>query len=247
MLIVPPITHMAHVQTLGSYRYRAFDRAFDPWDAGPSSFFSCERLVEQIQVGATEYVLRSPTLGRFYPLDSGRFEFVVDGFGDHFVGRGDTRHAADQGWRDTVHACFQRLLSTRPFEMNDEDRILWNILEERIDVAKYRRTTPMTLRQVGRARYVRRAIPTRIDWANQRKDYVSLESMPAAFAALKPNQWFEAVVERDPLTGRLLKVLSVRSISTLRLMTMDQQRSYLQSLPKGEELSHPESDPKDRD
>jgi hypothetical protein len=57
--------------------------------------------------------------------------------------------------------------------------------------------------------------------------------MPNEVAALRPNQWFEAVVARDPVGGGLLRVLHLEPIPALRMMTVDEQGEFLDSFPIG--------------
>lgn len=205
--------------------------------------YSGSRDLTRIKIGRTVYPLRRSLKGRFDPLPSGGFEFVVDGFADPFVGRGETRDDAYRDWSEQIHVSFQTLLRKRPFEMDAEDKHLWSVLGALVDVPKYRRTTPITVRQVGRVRFSKRSKPQGIFWADHTKDDVTIDSMPAAYAALLPNQWFEAEVERDPITWKLGKVLSLSPISSPRPMSMEQQQKYLQGLPNS--VEHPGSNVED--
>ena len=199
--------------------------------------------LHKIEVGLTNYPLRYQLTGSFDPVPSGGFRFVVDGCARDFIGVGETRDEAFGDWKEQIHVSFQTLLRKRRFEMDAEDRRRWSVLESLIDVPKYRRTTPITIRQVGRAQFLRTNRPQGITWADHTCDLVAIDSMPAAYAALLPNQWFEAEVERDPITWKLCKVLSLSPIASPRPMSMEQQQEYLQGLPNS--VEKPGSDVED--
>lgn len=198
-----------------------------------TDLFSGTVPLSQLKLRDVCYKFRTQLSGWFLPTDQEGVEFVVDGFGSAFIGRGETHEDARSDWDEQIHAAFQRLIRMRPFEMTDNDEKRWQLLEDQIDVPMYRRTTPTRMRQVGRANYCRTSRPRGINWANGGKDYVDLNDMPAAFAALKPNQWFEAVVLRDPLSGLLRKVLHIDPIKAPRAMSESEQSEFFASLPSG--------------
>lgn len=205
-----------------------------------ASYFSGRYPLRNFRVGSTEYQLRRPMTGRVYPAGPGRFEFVVDALMPHVIGRANTPQAAAEDWRNQVHAMFQQLLAMRPFEMEATDRAKWRSLESAIDSAQLRRSTPVRMRQLGRVLYLKRPYPCAIHWAGGGRDQVSFELMPPEFPSFKPGQWIEAICERDPLTGRLLRIPHVERIPEIRMMTCHQQNQYWDSLPVSESL--PESD-----
>lgn len=198
-----------------------------------TDLFSGTVPLSQVKLRDVCYKFRTQLLGRYLPTDLQGLEFVVDDFGSTFIGRGGTRKDARSDWEEQIHAAFQRLIRMRPFEMTDDDEKRWHLLEDQIDVPMYRRTTPTRMRQVGRANYCRTSRPRGINWANGWKDDVNLTDMPAAFAALKPNQWFEAVVLRDPISGRLRQVLHIDPIKAPRPMSDSEQSKFFASLPTG--------------
>ena len=208
--------------------------------ARPPYYFSGGYPLTSIRVGGTEYELRRAIQGRLYPSDNGHYEFVVDALAAYIVGRGDTADSAADDWRNKLHAAVQQLLAARPFEMSNSDVARWRALESVIDMAQYRRTTPVRMRQLGRVEYLRHPFPKAIHWTGTGRERIALETMPPEFAGFKPGQWIEAICERDPLTGRLLRVTHVEPIPALRFMSREQQDEFLQSLPRGDSL--PESD-----
>ncbi len=208
--------------------------------AHTSYYFSGRYPMTSIRVGGTQYALRRAVEGGVYPVGDGQHEFVVDALAPHIVGRGDTADAAVGDWRNKVHAAVQHLLAVRPFEMSESDIERWRAVESIIDISHYRRTAPIRMRQLGSVDYGMRSFPTAVRWADGRRDVVDLGSMPAGFAGLRPGQWIEAICERDPLTGLLLRITDIQPVSEVRLMSVEQQDGFLKSLPTGESL--PESD-----
>lgn len=194
--------------------------------------------VSEIRVGEANYRMRRPVQGYFTRQADGSCEFWVDGFSPSFVGYGDKAAEAYRDWRDTVHEAFQNLHGMRPFEMDADERQQWDVLEEMIDVIGYRNETPIVLRQIGHVSQARPR-PRQITWVDGRRETVRFEAMPPEFAGYKPGQYFEADVERDPLTGRLRCVRHVQKISSVRPMTEGQAQQFFKDLPTTADL--PES------
>jgi hypothetical protein len=194
-----------------------------------------------LEVGDTTYLLRSHLLGTFYPghgeIDG---DFVVPEFLPNFVGRGRSFNDAFLDWRNQVHCEFQDLYSKRPFEMTEPERTAWQLLESHINVNAYRTTTPLTVRQVGRVALRVRPHPELIEWEDGQKEKVRLDQMPGEFAAYKPGQPFEAIVTRDPVDFRLLKVTHIHRIRSLPRMSADEFEDLIQSIPTTNSL--PETD-----
>lgn len=214
----------------------------------PPSYFSGRYPMHGFHVGPSEYRFRRPMTGRVFRVGAGTFEFAVDALAPHVVGRAAKPKDAFEDWRNQVHALFQQLLAMRPFEMEPVDRARWRALESVIDSAQFRRTMPVRMRQLGRVEYMKRSYPCAVHWAGGSlggqtyggRERVSFEVMPPEFPSFKPGQWIEAISERDPLTGQLIRVTHVERIPDVRIMTREQQDEYWQSLPTSESL--PESD-----
>jgi hypothetical protein len=102
--------------------------------------------IDEIRVGCVCYPLRQSLQATFLP---GQGEYLVAGFSPTFVGRGDTEAQASLDWRNAVHAAFQELLHKRPFETDEQDRQVWRVLTDQIDVAAYRNRVPISIRQFG--------------------------------------------------------------------------------------------------
>lgn len=204
-----------------------------------SSYFSGTYPMRSFRVGTAEYRLRRAVDGWMYRAGCGAFNFMVEALGSFVVGQANDPEGAREDWQNQVHASFQQLLAKRPFEMNDDDRALWRALEDIIDSAEYRRSTPVRMRQLGRVKYRSLPYPCAVNWVGGVNESVTFQVMPPEFPSFKSGQWIEAICERDPLTGRLLRVSHVERIPVVRMLNRQQQDGYWESLSTSDSL--PES------
>jgi hypothetical protein len=149
-------------------------------------------------------------------------------------GHGDTPLLARQDWERTVHATFQILYGMRPFEMSESERKQWQHLVAAIDVCRYRETTPVCLRQIGQVRWGNRPYPSKIVWIDGAEEQFSLEQVPSELAGCRPGRWIEADVQRDPVTGRLIRIDHIQRIAEVRPLTEPQVSETLEALPKAD-------------
>lgn len=185
----------------------------------------------QLEVGETVYRLKAKLAGTFFPGTIGEDgEFIVPEFLPDFVGRGRNIAIALRDWRDQVHCRFQELYAMRPFEMTERDESTWRVLESQFDVATYRDTTPLSIRQVGRVARAR-PHPDLIQWEDGHKEAVRLDQMPGEFATFRPGQPFAAIVLRDPVDFHLIKVSHVQRAGNLPRMTPEAFDDLLRSIP----------------
>lgn len=147
-------------------------------------------------------------------------------------GRGETPLLARQEWERKVHATFQLLYGKRPFEMSDSERTQWQNLVAAIDVCRYRATAPVSLRQIGQVRWGNRPYPSKIVWVDGGEDQFSLEQVPGELAGCRSGRWIEADVQRDPLTGRLIRIDHIQRIAEVRRLTQSQAAEAWEALPK---------------
>lgn len=151
--------------------------------------------------------------------------------GPAYTGAGRTAPEAQREWGKLIHADFQLLHRKRPFEMDESERNRWSLLASVVDILDYRRTTPIATREIGCVRYARLPYPSRIIWIDGRRDTFSLDQVPAELAGCKPGQCIEAVVERDPASGRLLRIAHIQRISTIHRPTPAAMDQYWKNLP----------------
>lgn len=187
-------------------------------------------IIESIQFGDTVYPLRVPVEGIYSRVSGSSGEYRVHAFTPYFTGQGETRKDAFHDWIEQVHVAFQILYRKRPFEMTEQELSQWEVLERRIDVGLYESRTPFILREIGHL-VAARPDPYKIVWFDNSEDEVALAAMPAEFARFKPGQWFEALVERDRLTGRLRKVRYLHAIDPLEPMSGSEATGFWNDLP----------------
>ncbi|MBP3956365.1 hypothetical protein J8F10_13855 [Gemmata sp. G18] len=99
----------------------------------------------------------------------------------------------------------------RPFEMADAERRAWAAIENLVDVEKYRAEQPLILLQIGVVHRAR-PYPQIVEWEDGTKERVSPERMPGEFAAYKAGQSFEALVHRNPITYKIVRVEYVKRV-----------------------------------
>jgi hypothetical protein len=191
---------------------------------GRGDFFDVlRREVKAFRVGRACYRLRTPLLAAFYPrLDGEAGLLTVTPSWLPVVGSGASLEEAWQDWTARFHVRFQTLLAKRPWEMDAAERGEWETIEQLVDVPVYRRETPLVVRQIGWLTR-RRPVPDRIRWEDGRQERVTLAQMPPEFAALHEGERFEAEVERDSLTGRLIRAVVVRRLPPLRRAAKDEE------------------------
>lgn len=184
-----------------------------PYGSGLSlSFDVTRRSLDVIRFGVTTYRLRRSTHGAFAPsLTDPTGEFLVEGFSRSIVGTGGTPDDAFRDWKTKFHTTFQRLYVLRPFEMQEADRRTWGTIENMIDIEQYRAAQPLIVRQIGTVTKAR-PYPLVVTWEDGTREKVHLERMPGEFATYKAGQPFEALVHRDPVSHKLIRVDFVKRL-----------------------------------
>ena len=195
--------------------------------------------LNDIRVASVTYPLRRPCTASFIP---GIGEFLVDGFSPAFVGRGTTPEDAREDWQLEVHASFQELLNKRSFEMSSEDARLWSVLSSQIDVTVFRNTTPIAVRQFGHVTQLGRgtqahSYPQKIKWEDGKHESISIDQVDSPdFITYKLGQPFEAIVSRDPVNFRLLRVVHIERRSMPNRLRRAEEEALLDSIGSGDKL-----------
>jgi hypothetical protein len=235
MLYAPPVDRLPAMEMVRSIAATWDERAAE-LIANEDRFDVMKRPFDQLEVGQTVYEFRSRVMGTFVPGRSGADgEFTVPEFFPEYVGRGRNDEAAFRDWRDQIHARFQELYPKRPFEMTEPEKTAWACLERQIDVAAYRLRTPLTVRQKGKVLRAR-PFPDRIEWEDGLSEEVKLDQMPGDFVTYKPGQPFEAIVARDPVDFRLLKVTYVQRAHARPRISSDEVCGLINSIPTSRSL-----------
>lgn len=205
-------------------------------DASFRRYFESDAIrstLNEIRIADIVYPLRRPCTASFIP---GVGEFMVDGFGPAFVGRGATLEEARRDWLLAVHAEFQELLHKRPFEKTPEDVRRWSVLSSRIDVTVYRNHTPIQVRQFGKITQAR-PYPQQIQWENGEREAISFDRVASPdFITFKPGQPIEAIVARDPVNFRLLRIVHIERRSTPSRLSAVEESELLESIGSSKHL-----------
>jgi hypothetical protein len=187
-----------------------------------------------IQLGSTTYPLARSVIGNV-TLDDGQWVLRMAGLSPTFSGKGKTPAKAEQDFKRQVHVAFQCLYCKRPFQMMKEEFATWTLLQNFIDIAAYIRKTPIDTQEIGTIEWLR-GVPhgisakLQIRWLDGRVEYIPLERAPGEFAALRPGQWFEAIVRRDPISLKLLRLLRVERTEPVQPMRENQVNRYWDQL-----------------
>ena len=149
------------------------------------------------------------------------------------TGKGDTVVSAQEDFKNQLHAIFQRLYRKRPFEMNIQEQRQWQRLCNVIDVHYYRTTTPLVVQEIGQVSYGKISRPCRIKWLTGHNYIIDPSTVPHELMSMKPGQYIEAVVKRDPVTHREREIVSVRPIS-FRLPSDKEAEKVWHTMPVAE-------------
>lgn len=183
--------------------------------------------INDIHVADVVYPLRRPCDAYFIPVVG---EFLVAGFSPSFVGHGETPETGREDWLLSVHMAFQKLLHKRPFEMTEEDHRTWFILSSRIDVTVFRNQTPIQVRQFG-VISMARPYPQQIKWENGSYEMIRIDQVASPdFITFKPGQPIDAVVARDPLDFRLLRIVHIERRSIPSRLSREEEAELLESI-----------------
>ncbi len=120
--------------------------------------------------------------------------------------------------------------------MKGDEQHRWDVLRELIDVTVYRNTTAVVVRQFGKVTQVR-PWPQEVEWDNGRKEAVLLRQVNSPdFITYRPGQPFEAVVERNPVTGELHRISHIERRRQILRMPPEQERQLVDAIGSSRQL-----------
>lgn len=199
-------------------------------------------LVSELPVGPVIYHLRNPLKALIAPSADQRWEVSLNQFHPRFIGKGESIAIAQRDFLNQVHATFQSLVRRRPFQMDEKQRTDWHTLERLIDVDAYWDCVPVTLLEIGVLSAITDAGCEVIWLDGVRKEVIPIERTLPEFAEFRPEQWFEALVERQPGSYELLKLRYVRPIEPIRDMSPEEFRQWISTLPSADDVPKSETD-----
>jgi DNA-directed RNA polymerase subunit alpha len=155
---------------------------------------------------------------------------TVDPIGPRFTGRGKNVEEALEDWGQQIHVAFQTICKKDAAFRTKNEHKDWQILTKLIDVNNYIQTAPFVTRRLGRVSKVPPA-GHEIEWLDGRSEEVNLKIMPPEYATYSAGQWFEAIVDRDPVSGVLRKVRYVQCTPALAPLDAEQLNEFWRKLP----------------
>jgi hypothetical protein len=184
-------------------------------------------VIPQVIVGGVSYPLRRMFVGRYY-----RFleQLIVDGVSPLIVGRGTSESTAKEDFCLQIHCAIQDLLGKRPFELSNQDKQLLAIIDRFVDLTVLRNTQPIQVRQYGKVTRAR-PYPEEIEWENGTKDIVPVSVvLTPEYVTYKPGQPVEALVERDPMTFRLRRIVHIKKCKASRIRSNSEDQEFMLSI-----------------
>jgi hypothetical protein len=183
----------------------------------------------EIRIGETIYPLTQEASLHFESTGDERVRLTVDGF-EGFIGEGANHEEALAAWRARMHLAFQTLARKQDFELSTEETAVWRSLSRAIDVPRYWESRPITLRRIGRVERLT-PDPCVVRWFNGEVEEIPLDAFPAEFASFRPEDWFEALLERDRLKMTVRRVLDVTRTAPLERLSDDEAARFWDGLP----------------
>ncbi len=198
------------------------------------SICDLKSLPQSIQVAGATYHF-SETVRAFYDPHNSVFQV----FGLPFIrGHGSNEDAARGDWERSFHAAFQRLIFTRDFELDDQQRERKLLLQQKVDVPRYMNTVPQIVQKIGRIDQSRAdgSYPTRITWLDGRHYEINYDKANVPkLVRMVVGQWVQAQLRIHPKTNEVLELLSVQAIKRPEVGAED----LLAQVPK---IEAPETD-----
>lgn len=226
-LIDRPVSYISVYASAMEYAHELPFRNYFDTDAMRSIMY-------EIRVAGVVYPLRQSCVTDFIP---GIGDLLVEGFSPTFVGHGTTPAEAEKDWALSVHAAFQELQYKRPFEMTPEDNEKWSVLSSRIDVTVFRNNMPIRVREFGCIERKRGQYPEMILWENGRKESITLNQVDSPdFVTYRVGQPIEAVVARDPLTFKLIRIIDVHRRSSVSRLNANEEAHLLNDIGSAKNL-----------
>jgi len=195
-----------HYYDTGEYS-NEYQEAIDSYN-NSSGFNSLHEVV----VGDTRYSFLFP-VDLFVSYSPETNQWKCHGKELSYIGiSSESQRDAIENFQSQMHIRFQQLYSKRTFEMTAEEYKEWIKLANTIDLLHYKITTPLKIREIGCVSYGRVSYPFRIKWLTDENYIIEPSEVPAELMSYKTGQWIEAIVEREPVTHKVLKISSVRRI-----------------------------------
>ena len=128
-------------------------------DSNPSAYETSRHTFSQVKFGNVVYPLRRPLSAMYL---RSKEELLVDGLSPDLMGHGESASKAIEDFALNFHQCIQSLIFKRDFELTGEERILWQKINNTVDVTVFRNRTPLVVQHYGIVGHGTVSYPSRI-------------------------------------------------------------------------------------
>jgi hypothetical protein len=193
-----------------------------------------------IELGHTRYPLIQPVTGVFSPKPNG-FSLHMQKLSPTFVGSGKNPAEAELDLKGQIHIDFQRLYGKRPFQMTADERDKWQILSNAIDVPRYIRETPIEERMIGQIEWLKNSQHGMGPYVQIRRlggevELIPIEDVSRDMVALRPNDWFEAIIRRSSRSEKIQRVLFAQKIDPIGTLNDEEALKFWDEMPTTKSL-----------
>jgi hypothetical protein len=195
--------------------------------------------IHEVRFGESVYPFVNVVYG-YYTILAGTDPLLRVCVADTFLpitGQGKTLEDARQDWGYEFHRVFQKLSAKLHWEQTKEEKELWRIFEDVVDIPAHRRKTPINYRQTGKIieninipRYKRE-----IEWLDGSVDIVDCNDCPLELLQYKAGEYFRADLLREYQTGKLVKIRSI-GLTCYRDYTDEEVEYFINSLQSSQSL-----------
>lgn len=188
------------------------------------------QLIDSFKIADVTYKVRRPLMAYYEPPvgpRAGRF-FAV-GLEKWLLGKGMTLEESKRDWQLKVDHEVQRLHALQDFEQTDRDNQMLRSLGRYFDLNEIRYSRPIISRLMGslESTYPR---PYKVAWVDGSTSQLNREQIPAEMSAFREGRPFEAIIERDARTWKLLRIVSAFPCSALPHLADDEAEELLSSV-----------------
>lgn len=194
---------------------RRFRYVSRPAEAEGASHTSIDGTLPELKLGEIHYPLLRPLPYSYVPHTG---EFYSELLGRRFLGVGATIADARRDFISIIHRRFQDLFGRTAFELSADDRADWLALVDWIDVSHYLTITPIRVREIGRVVQTtqRPHWAWRVAWEHGGTDLLTAEQLAPEVGSMNRyghSKCFEAIVDRDRQSAKLLRVVWVSEVT----------------------------------
>ncbi len=147
----------------------------------------------EIAVGDVVYHMRNKCEYRI-SHDNNEYVCCISDHPLNLVGYGNSEENAVKDFEQSLHAEYSKLRSMLGFEMNEEQKSTWNVLNEIIDSEKFEQEILYYFRRLGRIKTNGKRYPVWIENVDGLKEKVPNNVLDyGEFVKLEDGQWIEYV------------------------------------------------------